>query len=362
MKKILAGIGACIIGAGLLTGCVPRELTEGLEAAAGAVKEAASQVEASQQAAEEAAQQEAASAEAAPALPSETFEATITLSDTEPPQIDGGGASVSANGVAIQAGGTYTIQGSSAAAVVEVYAPGADVQIVLNSLSLRSDTSPALYLSAANTVRLVINDGTENSIAGGSKEFSGAIYSNAPLIIAGGGHLDVNGLSQNAVMIRGDLRIESGHLTMQAYRGGITAATVQIGGGSVYVNAKLNGIEASRRLEISGGTVFAFGAEQNNSYGLRSAGGIAISGGEVLSAGAFNQSVAEGSQPCAAFTYTVQRSSTTFHILQGGEQQRVFEVPAGSKAMMYCAAGLTPGSACTLQVDGEEISACTVSE
>lgn len=338
-----------------LTGCGNSELPQALEAAAAPVHAAATQ--AAQAAQEAAAAAEAAAVqETAAAVPGETYETMITFSETEPPQIEGGGASVSAAGVVIQAGGRYTVRGTLGAGTLEVYAPGADVEVVLENASITSVTAPALYLSGANSVTVTAQEGTQNTIAGGSKEFAGAVYSNAPLTLAGTGYLDVNGLTQNAVMIRGDLTIASGHLTVQAARGGITASRVQIADGSIYVNSKLNAIEAAGRLEITGGTVFAFAGEQNNTYGLRAAGGVTISGGEVISTAGFVQTLAEGSQPQVSFTYPVERSSTTFHIFQNGEQIRVFESPASSKAMQYSIASLTPGSACSLQVGGAEIA------
>lgn len=170
----------------------------------------------------------------------------------------------------ITEGGGYTLTGEIENCMLVIDADDADVQLILNNVSIETENSPALYVRSAGTVTLVLADGTRNFISDGSDyEYSdgdtdpdGAVFSREDLILCGTGSLTVSG-SAHGIVSKDELVILSGNITVNAGKTGIVGKDcVKMRGGSLCVVAGTDGIrsnsdagEGKGYIYLQGGTV-----------------------------------------------------------------------------------------------------------
>ncbi len=243
---------------------------------------------------------------------------------------EGGGVTVDGSTVTIIAGGTYTLTGTFTDGRIVVDA-GKDeiVELVLNGVSVASSTGAAIYCKQADTTVVTLAEGTENTLTGASNagdsdaatdEPDAALFAEDGLAIRGEGALTVTGSMQSGIVAKDALVIESGTIAVQADNhgirgkdsvkildGGITIDAgndgiqsdntgdaakgyVLIAGGTLQITAAHDGIQAQTSLKVSGGilgiqsgggyTTESYSAEESYK-GLKSAGTVSVTGGEI---------------------------------------------------------------------------------
>ncbi len=224
------------------------------------------------------------------------------------------GVAVDGNTVTISAAGTYRLSGSLSDGQIVVAAGGEDtVRIILDGVELgNSAGSPFVVQSGVDAV-VYLEDGSTNTLTDattyadlGEDAPNAALYSMADLTIAGTGSLTVNGKSNDGIVSKDGLVMDSGKVTVDAVDDGIRGKDytvlldgayqvtaggdgvkadnetdegrgwLLVSGGSLTVNAGDDGVKAFNALTVSGGTVTVAESEE----GLE-AQHIAISGGDV---------------------------------------------------------------------------------
>ncbi len=217
-----------------------------------------------------------------------------SLPDTTPSgsgTTDTGGEDVS-----ITASGTYTFSGTfnNTTITVNVDKDTDDgvVYLVLDGVSMTSDSGTPIYIIEAKDVVIVLADGTENTIYQGAisttdEDFpSGAIYTKADTVITGSGSLSVTTLYNDAINARDDLIIDGATITIDAVGDGIVAQDLlAIQGADIRITAGKDGLKTTNTededrgdLIISSGT-FAIAAQGDGISAERT---LQIDGGSFI--------------------------------------------------------------------------------
>ena len=206
--------------------------------------------------------------------------------------ISGSGAVFSGGTLTIREAGTYVLSGTLANGQILINAARNDVvRLVMNNVSLRNESGPAIYAQRAGKVVLILESGTFNTVSDGlsnaasrnSNEQSAAIFVQNNLSITGGGTLTVNGNYRHGIRAQDILAITGGAITVNAagdalrgrdgvaIKDGVITLTaggdgiqsnnansdgmgfVIINGGAFNINAKNDGIQAESSLTVTGG-------------------------------------------------------------------------------------------------------------
>lgn len=204
-----------------------------------------------------------------------------------------GGATATADGVTITAGGDYLVSGvlSDGCITIETGEQD-DVRLILSGASISAQDGPAINCQSADKLIITLAEGTENSLSDGhtysvqeDEEPNAALYSRADLSINGSGALTVTGNYLHGILSKDDLRITGGSITVSAagdalrgrdgvaicggtldlsaqddgiqsnYEGDASRGWVVIEGGEIAISAAGDGIAAESVAQISGGTV-----------------------------------------------------------------------------------------------------------
>lgn len=216
--------------------------------------------------------------------------------------------------VTISAAGTYVLSGDLTGQVVVDSAGDGVVRLVLDDATITSDTSAAIAVTDAESVVVVLADGSDNALtdastyadAGDDEDApTGALWSSADLTIGGSGSLTVTGNSNNGIVGKDGLVITGGTIDVTSVDDGIIgkdylvltdgtvtvdaaddtfksdntedagAGFVLIEGGALTVSSQDDGIKGTQVL-VSGGTVLVSGSNEALEGSL-----IVIDGGDI---------------------------------------------------------------------------------
>ena len=246
-----------------------------------------------QSAAPASAQSAAAQEASAEASESQLASCEITLSG-DSVTVSGNGAKVSGSTVTITQSGNYTISGTLSDGQLLVDAEKEDdITLTLSGVSITCTQSAPIYIKKANSVSIVLADGTDNTVSDtdnyvleeGEDEPDAAIFSKADLSISGSGSLQVQGNYDMAIHskdflyfdgngtydilaagdgIKGKDGIQlTGELTMSITAGndGIQSTNkkdaalggILVNGGTISVTAGKHGIKAQTQLSVLDG-------------------------------------------------------------------------------------------------------------
>ena len=97
---------------------------------------------------------------------------------------------VGEDGVEITSGGIYELKTNIESGCVIVRADNADVELILNNVSITNSDGPAIYVESADNFYLQLV-GSNTLVATTSSDFNGAIYSKDDILIYGDGSLDI---------------------------------------------------------------------------------------------------------------------------------------------------------------------------
>ncbi|MFV0479158.1 MAG: carbohydrate-binding domain-containing protein [Anaerorhabdus sp.] len=126
--------------------------------------------------------------------------------------------------ITINQKGVYTLQGelSNGSVVIET---NGDVELILDGVSIHNESGPAIDIISANSVNIVVNEGTTNILSDGEAyvdiEKEGVIYSKADLVISGTGLLEVTGAYSDGIVSKDSLLIQDTEIVVSAIDDGI---------------------------------------------------------------------------------------------------------------------------------------------
>ena len=206
--------------------------------------------------------------------------------------ITGTGTAFSEGTLTIKQPGTYTLSGTLENGQVLVDAGKNDVvRLVLNGVSLRNETGPAIYAKKSKEIVLFLTGKTQNKVSDGARyaevkdenEPDAAIFVQDSLSIAGDGFLEVTGSHKHGIRAqdiltisggvisvdsagdalrgRDGINIQNGNFTIKSAADAIKANNdkdgakgfVNIAGGAFVIQSKNDGITAKSSLSITGG-------------------------------------------------------------------------------------------------------------
>ena len=194
----------------------------------------------------------------------ETVTGTLSFT-TDGVSVSGAGVSVTGSTATITAEGTYLVSGNCPDGAIAVNTPkDHKIQLVLNGLTLASKSGAPLVIQQADKVFLTLAAGSANTLSDAKSTadttVDGAIFSKESLSINGSGTLTVHGNHKHGIVVKDELVITGGNITVHAASTGIDGKDcVKITDGNITVNAGKNGIRSSGSdvgyIWISGGNI-----------------------------------------------------------------------------------------------------------
>lgn len=179
--------------------------------------------------------------------------------------VDGDGVSVDGNTITISKGGDFTVTGTLADGQIAVNALDENgdkdkVKLRLSGASITNSSGPAISVTAADELLITLTDGTENSLTDSEtysdESIDGCIYSKDDIEIKGSGSLNINANHGHGIKSNDSLEIGNGTININAENDGLHAnETILISGGTLDIDAVGDGIQAEEILNITGGDI-----------------------------------------------------------------------------------------------------------
>ena len=267
----------------------------------------------------------------------------------------GDGAVLEGNTLKLKGSGSYRLSGSwpSGQIVVDAGKKGY-VTLVLDGLSVTSETGSALMVSSAKRVTLLLAEGSENRLtSSGTDEGTAAstLYTKADITIEGQGSLALASAGKHGLQASDSLTLSGGALTVGAAQTGVRANDfIAIAGGSLTITSGGDGVQSRGSeskpdtgwLTISGGMLAITSGED----GLQASDDLAILGGEVTVDAMDDALHSDGSIRVTGGTLTLQSGDDGVH----AEEELVIE--AGRLTVLNSYEGL---EAFSIELNGGEV-------
>ena len=172
---------------------------------------------------------------------------------------------ISGTTVTITDEGTFILSGTLNDGMIVVNADEKDKpQLVLNGVSITSETSAPLYVLEADKVFVTLADGTENTLVNGGtftaiddNHIDGAVFSKQDLTFNGTGSLNVTSPANHGIVCKDDLVFTGGTYTVASASHGLDANdSVRITKASIAVTAGKDGLHAENSDDTTLGFVY----------------------------------------------------------------------------------------------------------
>lgn len=182
--------------------------------------------------------------------------------------------------------GTYILSGMLEDGMIEVNAGKEDkVQLVLNGVSVHSQTSAALYILQADKVFVTTAAGTENTLSNGGEfiaidtnNIDAAVFSKEDITLNGSGVLRVISPGGHGIVSKDELTITGGSYDISCSSHGLSGKdSVCIAGAQITVASGKDGIHAENDEDANMGFIYI----QSGSFSI-TAEGDGISAGSCL--------------------------------------------------------------------------------
>ena len=190
--------------------------------------------------------------------------AEITLNGTEASS-DSDHVSISGSVVTIQDAGTYILTGTLENGCILVDADKEDkVQLVLNGVTIHSDTFAAIYGKQADKVFITLAEGTVNILTNGGSfqqiddsTVDAVIFSRDDLTLNGSGTLQILSPAGHGIVGKDDVVITGGSYEIRASGHGIAAKdSLAIANGSFLIEAGQDGLHAENGDDTTVGSIY----------------------------------------------------------------------------------------------------------
>ncbi|MGN0314476.1 MAG: carbohydrate-binding domain-containing protein [Fusicatenibacter sp.] len=218
------------------------------------------------------------------------------------------GAVVSGSTVTITKEGTYILSGTLNDGMILVETDKKDkVQIVLNGVSIHSETSAPLYVRQSDKVFLTLAADSENILSNGGvfeeideNHIDAAIYSKEDLTINGSGTLRVTSPAGHGIVSKDSLRVTGGIFEISSASSGLSGKDdVCIADGSFTILSGKDGIHAENTEDETAGFVYL----ENGTFVIEAEGdGISASSGLWIEDGSYEITSGGGSENAAVPT------------------------------------------------------------
>ncbi|HPD88868.1 MAG TPA: carbohydrate-binding domain-containing protein [Oscillospiraceae bacterium] len=192
---------------------------------------------------------------------------TVTLADGTS-SADGGGVEIDGDTVTITEEGTYLLTGALSDGQILVDAgDSAEIQLVLDNVSVACSGSAAIYVRKAGKVFLTMTEGSENSLTS-SGEFAqtddnnvdAAVFSKADLTMNGNGTLTVGCESGHGVVSKDTLKVAGGTYEITSASQGLSGKEgVEIADGVFVITSGKDGIHAENDEDATLGSIYIEG-------------------------------------------------------------------------------------------------------
>lgn len=170
---------------------------------------------------------------------------------------DGGGVIVNNNTITIKSAGTYHLTGSiSNGNVIVDTNDDAEVQIVLENVSIKSNNTAPINVTKAGKVTITLTENTTNYIEdsdnytvftdAGSNEPDAAIFSKSDLVINGEGMLNIVANYLDGIASKDTLKIINSNIEITSKDDGIRGKDfVAINGANINISSQSDGIKST---------------------------------------------------------------------------------------------------------------------
>ena len=216
---------------------------------------------------------------------------TTVSFDGSTARITGTGAIFSNGVLTINQAGTYVLSGRlDNGRILTNIARTDTVRLVLNNLSLNSNTGPAIYSARSREIIIILESGSQNNISDGrvsrNDDHNAAIFVQHSLSIQGSGTLNVNGNYHHGIRAQDYLTINSGTINVTAQGDALRGRDgVIINNGIFNLNAGGDGIQSNNANSDDVGYVTITGG----TFNIRAANdGIQAESILTISGGSFN--------------------------------------------------------------------------
>lgn len=209
---------------------------------------------------------------------------------------------ISESTVTITQEGVYIISGTLNDGMIVVDADNsAKLQIVLNSASVTSAASAALYVKEADKVFVTLAEGTENALSNGGSftaidenNIDGAVYSQQDITFNGSGILTVTSPVGHGIVCKDDLIFTGGNYTINSASHGIDANdSVRVTNAAVTIDSGKDGVHT----ENADDTTLGFFYQSGGTLSIESEGdGISAGAYMQIAAGTVDVSAGGGSE------------------------------------------------------------------
>lgn len=261
-------------------------------------------------------------------------------------------AEVVGDTITITAEGVYEVSGCLSNGMVIVDVPDTDkVQLVLQNVTIHSETSAAIYVRQADKVFLTLAENSENSLSSGQSyeaideyNIDAAVFSRDDLALNGTGSLTVSAPAGHGIVSKDDLVVAGGSYTISALDHGLSANdSVCIADGALVIDAGKDGIHSENADAPEEGIVYV----ENGTFALTTSGdGISASGSLTLQNGSFD--LITGGGTGASLQYDENGETISCKGLKSGSDLTV----NGGSFSLNCADDAVHGKDSVLIADG----------
>ena len=192
---------------------------------------------------------------------------SITLSGNTA-STDSDHVTVSGGTVTVNGPGTYLVSGTLANGGIVVNADKQDkVQLVLNDVSISSDTGAAIYVAQADKVFVTLAEGTSNTLTNGGRfaqdadgEIDAVIYAKDDLTLNGSGSLTINSPAGHGIVGKDDVTVTGGSYAITSSDSAMTANdTLAVAGGSFQITTNKDGLHSENSDDDTLGAIYITG-------------------------------------------------------------------------------------------------------
>ncbi len=183
---------------------------------------------------------------------------------------------------------SYRLSGITTDGLFKIYSD-LRFNLLLDGVSIKNPEGPAINVQSGKKCTLILNGGTENSLADGTvyrssaEDQKSALFSEGQLVINGKGYLEIKSLSKHAICSDDYISIQSGTISVSEAPGdGIHCNDqFEMSGGTLSINSSGDGIESENGfISVSGGDITTYNSAANTES-MKSGSTMAISGGNI---------------------------------------------------------------------------------
>lgn len=179
-------------------------------------------------------------------------------------EVDGSGAAVEGNVVTISRAGVYVLEGTLTDGTVRVDCEDKEtVRLILNGVTIHSETSAAIDIMNAHKTVITLADGTVNTLSDGTgfayrdtekEEPNAVLFSKDDLTINGSGTLNVDAVFNNGIQSKDILKIMGGNYKITSLNHGIKGNdALAVLGGEMRISAAGDGLKSDAALAFLDG-------------------------------------------------------------------------------------------------------------